>query len=187
MKYNRSMIQALTVRCRIKVHPESRQEIDGTLEKFAIACNQILEVAKRENCYNATNLHHLVYRQTRAMTGLKANHVCQAIRRVVSAIKGQKEVHKFRPTSMSLDSRTFVYRESEQSVGITLISKRTWFPLQLGGYQIALLKGQAPTSATLSKHRDGNYYINIEVEINTPTPKGLTPKVIRVNSEVVYR
>jgi hypothetical protein len=41
------MIQALSVRCRLKVHPEARQEIDETLEKFAIACNQILEVAKR--------------------------------------------------------------------------------------------------------------------------------------------
>lgn len=177
MKYNESMIQVLTVRCKLKVHPQLSQEIDRTLEEFAIACNQILEVAKREKCYGATKLHHLVYQQTRARTGLKANHVCQAIRRVLNAIKELKEVHKFRPTSMSLDSRTFVYRECEQAVGITLISKREWFSLQLGGYQIALLKDQTPTSATLCKHQDGSYYINIDIEIDTQTPKGVTPKL----------
>jgi putative transposase len=157
-----------------------RQEIDSTLEGFADACNQILVVAKKEKCYNTTKLHHLVYKQVRASTGLKANHVCQAIRRVVGNSKASKQVHIFRPTSIALDIRTFKYVEDEQTVGVTLKSGRVNFKLSIGGYQIALLRGQNLTSATLNKTRQNDYYINFVVEIDTP-PTGRTPKIIGVD------
>ncbi|MBW4487951.1 MAG: transposase, partial [Trichocoleus desertorum ATA4-8-CV12] len=75
------MTQSLSVKCKLIVPVELRLEIDQTLQGFADACNQILEVAKRENCWNTTKLHHQVYKSVREATGLKANHVCQAIRR----------------------------------------------------------------------------------------------------------
>jgi hypothetical protein len=174
------MNQTLSVSCKLQVPVELRQEIDRTLQGFADACNQILEVAKRENCRNATKLHHLTYYTVRLTTGLKANHVCQAIRRVVGNMKAVKQVHKFRPTSISLDARVFTYRESNQHVGITLMSKKVWLPLSIGNYQLALLRGQTPTSATLIKRRSGDYYIQIAVELDTP-PTGKTPKVIGVD------
>lgn len=175
------MIQTLSVKCKLIVPIELRPEIDQTLKEFADACNQILEVAKHENCWNTTKLHHQVYRPVREATGLKANHVCQAIRRVISNAKAVKQVHKFRPTSLSLDVRTFKYVEDSQSVGVTLISGRRNFSLAIGGYQIALLRGQSPTSATLNKSKKGDYYINIAVDIPTQ-PTGKTPKVIGVDS-----
>ena len=174
------MTQTISVSCQLQVPVELRQEIDRTLQGFADACNQILEVAKRENCRNATKLHHLTYYTVKLTTGLKANHVCQAIRRVVGNMKAVKQVHKFRPTSISLDARVFTYRESDQHVGITLMSKRVWLPLSIGNYQLALLRGQTPTSATLVKRRSGDYYIQIAVELDTP-PTGKTPKVIGVD------
>ena len=61
-------------------------------------------------------------------------------------------------------------------MGVTLMSGRVWLKLKIGGYQIALLRGQKPTSATLSKTKQGDYYINIAVELDTP-PTGKTPKV----------
>lgn len=174
------MSQTISVRCKLIVPVELSQEIDRTLQGFADACNQILDTAKREKCWNTTKLHHLTYKQVRASTGLKANHVCQAIRRVIGNAKAVKQVHKFRPTSLSLDARTFEYRESEQVVGVTLMCGRVRFGLKIGGYQIALLRGQTPTSATLSKSKNGDYYINIAVELDTP-PTGKTPKVIGVD------
>ncbi len=180
MKYNQCMTQTISVSCKLQVPVELRQEIDRTLLSFAEACNQILEVAKRENCRNATKLHHLTYYTVKLTTGLKANHVCQAIRRVVGNMKAVKQVHKFRPTSISLDARVFTYRESDQQVGITLMSKKVWLPLSIGNYQLALLRGQTPTSATLVKRRSGDYYIQIAVELDTP-PTGKTPKVIGVD------
>lgn len=56
------MIHTLSVKCKLIVPIELRPEIDQTLKEFADACNQILEVAKHENCWNTTKLHHRVYR-----------------------------------------------------------------------------------------------------------------------------
>ncbi len=174
------MTQALTVRCKLIVPLNFRNQVDETLVGFADACNQILAVAKHNNCWNTTKLHHKVYKPTRQSTGLKANHVCQAIRRVVNQKKATKQIHKFRPTSISLDARTFKYIEDKQQVGVTLKKKRVNFHLKIGGYQIALLRGQTPTSATLSKTRQGDYYINIVVEVPTQ-PRNKTPKVLGVD------
>jgi IS605 OrfB family transposase len=150
------------------------------MEGFADACNQILVAAQLHKCYNATQLHHLSYKVVREATGLKANHVCQAIRRALGNLKTTKKIKKFRPTSVSLDVRTFVYRQESQEVGITLIDKRHTFKLLIGNYQRALLKGQTPTSATLVKRQDGSFYINIAIELDTP-PTGKTPKVVGVD------
>jgi IS605 OrfB family transposase len=150
------------------------------LQGFADACNQILAVAKQENCWNTTKLHHKVYKPVTEATGLKANHVCQAIGRVIGNAKAVKQIHNFRPTSLSLDIRTFKYVEATQSVGVTLKSGRHNFKLSIGGDQIALLRGQELTSATLNKTKQGDYYINFVVEIDTP-PTGKTPKVIGVD------
>lgn len=174
------MSQTLSVSCKLQVPSGLCQEIDATLEGFAIACNQILEVAKYDKCFDTTKLHHKVYKPVRQSTGLKANHVCQAIRRVVTACKTHKQVRKFRPTSMSLDARTFNFIEPKEQVSVALKSKRAKLPLSIGNYQRALLRGQTPTAATLKKTRQGEYYINISVELETP-PTGKTPKVLGVD------
>ena len=174
------MTQSLSVKCKLIVPVEFRPKIDETLRGFADACNQILAVAKRDNYWNTTKLHHKVYKPVREATGLKANHVCQAIRRVIGNAKAVKQIHKFRPTSISLDVRTFRYVEETQTVGVTLKCGRIDFKLSIGGYQIALLRGQNLTSAILCKSKKGDYYINFVVEIDTP-PTGKTPKVIGVD------
>ena len=76
-----------------------------------------------------------------------------------------------------MDVCTFNYVEEIQTVGITFKSRRVQFKLSIGGYQIALLRGQTLTSATLNKPRQGDDYINFVVEIDTP-PTGKTPKII---------
>lgn len=180
MSYGTVMTQTISVKCKLIVPLDFRGEIDRTMEGFADACNQILEVAKRENCWNTTKLHHLVYKPVREATLLKANHVCQAIRRVIGNAKAVKQVHKFRPTSINLDVRTFVYKEATQSAGVTLMCGRVEFKLSIGGYQIALLRGQTLTSATLNKTKRGDYFINFVVNIPTQ-PTGKTPRVIGVD------
>lgn len=173
-------MQVISVKCKLQVPQELRQEIDLTLDRFADACNQILATAQKNKQWNTTKLHHLTYKPVRELTGLKANHVCQAIRRVIGNAKAVKQVHKFRPTSLNLDSRTFAYNEEKQTVGVTLIAGRKQFKLSIGNYQLALLKGQSPTAATLNKTKKGDYYINICVEIDSD-PTGKTPKVIGVD------
>ncbi|MEA5501497.1 transposase, partial [Limnoraphis robusta CCNP1315] len=97
------MTQAITVKCKLIAPPDLTERVNETLVGFSDACNRILQVAKENNCWNTTKLHHLTYKPVREATGLKANHVCQAIRRVVNQRKATKQIHKFRPTSISLD------------------------------------------------------------------------------------
>ena len=174
------MTQSLTVSCKLEVPEKVCPQFERTFAGFADACNQILAVAKAEDCWNTNKLHHLTYYPVRATTGMKANHVCQAIRRVVDNSKATRKIKKFRPSSVSLDARTFVFYEDEWKVGITLISGRVNLKLLIGNYQRALLKGQTATSAVLVKRQDGSYYINIVVELPTK-PTGKTPKVIGVD------
>lgn len=174
------MTQTISVSCKLEVSPELKGQIDPTIEAFSSACNHVLKVSKEVKQRNTTKLHHLVYHDIRALYGLKANHACQAIRRVVHALKTRNKVRKFNPTSLSLDARTFSYRETDQHVGITLLKGRVWLPLRIGNYQLALLAGQKPTSAVLVKRRNGDYYIQIQVDIPTQPP-GKTPKVIGVD------
>lgn len=174
------MTQTITVSCKLQVQPNIAPEIDKTLEKFAQACNHILDTALMENVTNTTKLHHLTYKEVRGATGLKANHVCQAIRRVVGNLKATYKIKQFRPTSIALDARTFKYEEESQIVGVTLIGGRKKFNLSIGNYQRGLLKGHIPTSATLVKRRNGDYYIQICVNIPTQPP-GKTPRTIGVD------
>lgn len=172
-------MQVISVKCKLQVPTEMCQEIDQTLQGFADACNLILATAKENKQWNTTKLHHLVYKPVRVATGLSSNHVCMAIRRVAGNAKAVKQIHQFRPTSVSLNQRTFRYWEDRQEIGITL-NKRHNFKLLIGNYQLALLRGQKPTAATLNKSKKGDYYINICVELDTP-PTGKTPKVIGVD------
>ena len=180
MSYNTVMAQTITVSCKLEVPLNIASEIDETLEQFSDACNRILDTAQMEGVTNKTKLHHLVYKPVRDATDLKANHVCQAITRVLGNLKASYKIKQFRPTSILLDARTFRYEEENQVVGITLVTGRKKFNLSIGNYQRGLLKGHIPTSATLVKRKSGDYYIQICVNIPTQ-PTGKTPKTVGVD------
>lgn len=169
------MTQTITVSCKLQVSPNIATELNETLEQFADACNRILDTAQMQGVTNKIKLHHLVYKPVRNATDLKANHVCQAITRVVGNLKASYKIKQFRPTSILLDARTFKYQEENQIVGITLVTGRKKFNLLIGNYQRGLLKGQTSTSATLVKRKNGDYYIQICVNIPTQQT-GKTPR-----------
>ena len=171
-----------TITIRNKLILESNQQcksIDSTLKQFAFACNQILKIAKTENCWNAAKLQKLTYYDIRAITQLKANHVCNAVRRVVNAKSSTGKVKEFCSTSIALDVRTFNYKDG--AVGITLVDKRHWFEWRLYYEQGKLLQGKHLTFATLSKSRTGKYFLNVAVEINCHRPYTSKDKAIGVD------
>ena len=124
MSYNGFMTQTITVSCKLEVTPDVAPKIDETLEMFADACNRILKVAKDKSVSNVTKLHHLTYNDVRLMTGLKANHVCQAIRRVGGNLKASYKIKQFKPTSVSLDG-DFNYLGFAQKVANIELKKAT--------------------------------------------------------------
>ena len=180
LRYNGLMKQVLTVSCKLQVTPEQSAKIDGTLRAFAAACGYVNEIVQ-PTLMNELAIQSLVYHDVRAKFGLSAQLAIHAIRRVSgnrkTAKKDAKPVGSFAPTSATYDARTFSFREKDWTASLTTIDGRERFPLAIGNYQIGLLKGQKPKTATLCKRKDGTYYLNIQLESTPPEPEK-TSKVL---------
>jgi putative transposase len=180
MRYDVAMKQVLTVSCKLQVAPEQAAKIDATLQAFAAACGYVNETVQ-PNLTNELAIQSLIYHDVRAKFGLSAQLAIHAIRRVAgnrkTAKKDRKPVGSFAPTSATYDARTFSFREKDWTVSLTTIDGRERFSLAIGNYQIGLLKGQKPKTATLCKRKDGTYYLNIQLESTPPEPEK-TSKVL---------
>lgn len=55
-------------------------------------------------------------------------------------------------------------------MSLKLLENRVRLDLDIGNYQRSLLKGIEPTSASLVKRRNGDYYIHINLDNETPEP-----------------
>ncbi|GAW92339.1 RNA-guided endonuclease InsQ/TnpB family protein [Calderihabitans maritimus] len=163
-----------TVKCKLQVNIEQAAVLLETLQRFADACNDILCVSQENHTTNKVKLQHLCYRNIKEKYGLQANLVIRAIARVAEATKKkrkQSKPRKFKPTSMSLDQRTFSFNEKRWEVSISTVAGRLKLPLAIGNFQRGLLAGQKPTSATLCyNRRTKEFYINIVVNREVPFP-----------------
>lgn len=164
--------QVLTIVCKINLTPEQVAKIEATLQAFADACNYINEVVEPKITHNVT-IQNQVYREVRERFGLASNLAIRAINRVSSnrktAKRMNKPVKKFLPTSADYDARIFSFREKDWSVSLTLVGGRERFLVDVGSYQKGKLSGFSPTSATLVKHQNGTYSVNIQVKNDAPS------------------
>ena len=128
-----------------------------------------------------------MYQTLRSEFGLSANLAVRVCARVGANRKTAKTqgrpVKTFKPTSADYDARLFSYREQDETVSLCLVGGRERIQLRLGNYQRGKLRGQKPTSAQLCQHRDGSYYVHIQLTEQVPEPqqavqvKGLRPAV----------
>ena len=165
-----------TVKCKLQVAKQLAAVLQETLKRFANCCNDILAIAKEHKIANRYKLHRLCYHDMKAKYQLQANHIVCAITRVSTALQGKRPPKKFKPTSMSLDARTFSYIEKKQEVSISTHDGRKHIKLAMGNFQFGLLKGQKPKAATLSYNRSKKvFYINIVLEKEVTIPSGSNP------------
>lgn len=183
MSKNKAVKQVLTVSCKIEVSPEQSAKIDATLQAFCDACGYVNKTIEPK-LTNELAIQSLIYHDVRARFGLSSQLAIHAIRRVSgnrkTARQKNKPVKKFTPTSATYDVRTFSFREKDWTVSLTMVGKRERFRLVIGNYQLGLLKGQTPKTATLVKRNDGDYYVNIQLESEPPKPKP-TSKVLGID------
>jgi putative transposase len=167
------MKQVLTVSCKLEVSPEQSIKIDATLQAFAKACEYVNQTVP-PTLMNELAMQSLVYHNVRELFGLSAQLAIHAIRRVSgnrkTAKKDGKPVTGFTPTSVTYDARIFSFREKDWTVSLTTTGGRERFSLAIGNYQLGLLKGQNPKTATLCKRKDGSYYLNIQLESQPTEP-----------------
>ena len=177
------MKQVLTVSCKLNISPEQAVKVDATLQAFCDACIYVNQEVP-EKLTNELAMQSLVYHDVRARFGLSSQLAIHAVRRVSGNRKTAKSkgetVKEFRPTSATYDARTFSFREKDWTVSLTMLGKRERFTLHIGNFQRGKLKEQTPKTATLTKNRQGEYYLMIQLESH-PEPPEKTDKVLGVD------
>jgi putative transposase len=177
------MEQTLTIVCKLQPTPEQFVKIDETLRGFADACNYVNQKIDAK-LTNKRTIQTLVYQDIRALFGLSANLAVRVCARVAANRKTaklkKKPVKSFASTSADYDARIFDYREKDKTVSLTLMGGRERIKFHAANYQLGKLKGKKPTSAQLCQHKDGGYYIHIQVDNETPDPSR-SDKVIGVD------
>jgi putative transposase len=167
------MKQVLTVVVKLQPTPEQVSKMEATLQAFAGACNYV-NAHTEAKITNKIVLQALTYQTIRAEFGLVANmavRVCArvAMNRKAAKLKG-KPVKQFAPTSMDCDKDLFTFREKDWQVSLATVQGRERVVLNAGNYQRGKLKGCKPTSAQLCKHRDGGFYLHIQLKDDAPDP-----------------
>ncbi|MCF4968336.1 RNA-guided endonuclease InsQ/TnpB family protein [Nostoc sp. CMAA1605] len=172
------MEQVLTLVCKLNPSQKQAEEIELVLKAFESACNYANQKVKPQ-ITSKTTIQNMVYNEIRALFGLSASLAVRACARVGANRKTaklkDKPVKVFKPTSADYDARIFSFREKDWTVSLTLMNGREHIKIDAGNYQRGKLKGRKPTSAQLCKHRDGNYYIHIQIKDKTPEPIKSTP------------
>ena len=167
------MEQVLTLVCKLNPTSEQVVKMEATLKAFADACNYANEQVKAQ-ITSKTTIQNLVYQDLRLLFGLSANLAVRACARVGANRKTAKQKNKpvksFKPTSADYDARIFAFREKDWTISVTLTEGREHILMDVGNYQRGKLKGKKPTSAQLCKHRDGSYYVHIQIKDEAPQP-----------------
>ena len=166
--------QILTLVVRIEPTEEQYQLIEDTAVAFASACDWINSNVN-SNLTNRNSIQAVCYNDVKSQLGLTANHVIRACARVganrLTAQQKRRKVKGFKPTSFDCDARTFRIIEDGYLVSLSTTGKRVQVPMRVSNYHRGKLNGQKPTSAQVCKHKDGNYYIHIQLKSDAPKTK----------------
>jgi putative transposase len=167
------MKQVLTIVVKLQPTSEQVSKLEATLQAFADACNCVNDNTNPK-LTNKIALQSLTYQTIKEQFSLVANMAVRACARVAAnrktaKLKG-KPIKRFAPTSMDCDKDLFTFREKDWQVSLATVQGREKVKLNAGNYQRGKLKGCKPTSAQLCKHRDGNFYLHIQLKDAAPEP-----------------
>ena len=167
------MKQVLTIVVKLQPTPKQVAKMKATLQAFADACNYVNDNTNPK-LTNKISLQALTYQTIKEKFSLVANMAVRACARVAANRKTaklkSKPVKKFAPTSMDCDKDLFTFREKDWQVSLATVQGRERVTLNAGNYQRGKLKGCKPTSAQLCQHRDGNFYLHIQLKDEAPKP-----------------
>jgi IS605 OrfB family transposase len=144
--------------------------MDATLQAFADACNVVRSIAESMGIASKFKLQCHVYQELRSRFGLSSNLTIRAIARVAAASKLKHKHPTFRATSVDYDQRIFRFRQKDWTVSLTLLGGAERFKLAIGSYQRSKLTGKIPTCAKLVRRKNGDYYIQIALDVEPIAP-----------------
>ncbi|GET39661.1 transposase [Microseira wollei NIES-4236] len=177
------MEQVLTLVVRLDVSQKQQELLADTAKNFASACTWSNETVN-PNLTNRNSIQAVCYHEVKEKFRLTANHVVRAGARVAANRLTAKQkgscVKGFKPTSFDCDARTFRFIEKTWSVSVSTTSKRVTLPIIASNYHRGKLTDQNPTSAQVCLHKDGNWYVHIQLKSEPPKP-GKSDNVIGVD------
>jgi IS605 OrfB family transposase len=177
------MKQVLTLVVKLQPSAEQADKLAKTAEQFASACELINREVK-PSLTNRNGIQAVIYNQVREQFDLVSNHVIRACARVgsnrLTARQKGRKVKGFKPTSFDCDKDTFRFREKDWTVSLSTVQGRERISLRASNYHKGKLAGQKPTSAQVCQHRDGDWYVHIQLKSEPPNPTE-TNKVIGVD------
>lgn len=172
-----------TIVAKLQPTPEQVVKLEATLQAFAAACNYVNENTD-PRLTNKIAIQSLTYQTIKSEFNLVANMAVRACARVAANRKLAKQkgklVKRFAPSSMDCDKDLFRFGEHDWTVSLATIHGRERIELNAGNYQRGKLKGRNPTSAQLCKHRDGQFYLHIQIKDDAPDSPD-TDKVIGID------
>jgi IS605 OrfB family transposase len=175
--------QVLTIVVKLQPTPEQVAKLEATFQAFAAACNYVNENTDPK-LTNKIAIQSLTYQTIKSKFSLVANMAVRACARVAANRKVAKQKGKpvkgFAPSSMDCDKDLFRFREQDWTVSLATIHGRERIKLNAGNYQRGKLKARNPTSAQVCKHRDGQFYLHIQIKDNAPDSP-VTDKVIGID------
>lgn len=175
--------QVLTLVVKIQVSEQQKELLSQTATAFAEAGNWINSNVNPK-LTNRNSIQAVCYYDVKSQFGLSANHVIRACARVganrLTAKDKGKKVKGFAPTSFDCDGRTFRFIEKNWTVSVSTVGKRLKVPIRASNYHRGKLAGQNPTSAQVCLHKDGDWYIHIQLK-SEPPKKQSTNNVIGVD------
>jgi len=181
--YSLAMKQVLTIVVKLQPSPEQVAFLEATLQAFADACNYVNENTNPK-LTNKIAIQSLVYQTIKKKFNLVANMAVRACARVAANRKVAKQkgkpVKRFAPSSIDCDKDLFRFREQDWTVSLATVHGRERIELKSGNYQRGKLKGRNPTSAQLCKHRDGQFYLHIQIKDEAPD-SSVKDKVIGID------
>lgn len=165
------MNQVLTLVVRLQPTPEQYTKLKETATEFASCC-EFINSSVKPTLTNRNSIQAVIYNDAKNKFNLVSNHVIRACARVganrlTAKHKGRK-VKGFKPTSFDCDKDTFTFREKDWTVSLSTVRGRERIYLNASNYHRGKLAGQKPTSAQVCLHRDGHFYVHIQLKSEAP-------------------
>ncbi len=165
------MKQVLTLVVKLQPTSEQAKKLAATAKQFAAACEYINKEVK-PSLSNRNAIQAVIYSEVKEQFDLVSNHVIRACARVaanrLTAKQKAKKVKGFKPTSFDCDKDTFRFREKDWTVSLSTVAKREHIKLRVSNYHRGKLSGQKPTSAQVCQHKDGDWYVHIQLKSDAP-------------------
>ena len=171
------MNQVLTLVVRLQPDPEQYAKLMDTATEFASCC-ELINSSVKPTLTNRNSIQAVIYNDAKHKFNLVSNHIIRACARVganrLTAKHKDKKVKGFKPTSFDCDKDTFTFREKDWTVSLSTVKGRERIYLNASNYHRGKLAGQKPTSAQVCLHRDGQFYLHIQLKSETPATNQTT-------------